>query len=191
MSEPLSQAGISIFYVSTFETDFLLIPEGDLPKALDVLKKKFTVDDSVSTTTSSTILNEFQNSIFCPQTPDIATDAHEAPFHLRHPMRVHSDRLQLVSLPPESLSSLGTIVLRLIFHPDDRSRNFFACASLENRVSLVVRAVERRLLEEGGAQVNAYKEDFVRLYVDTTMLGFGTKSQISSYLSVDHSYHLR
>jgi hypothetical protein len=35
---PLSEAGVSIFAVSTFDTDYLLVKDKDLPAALDALR---------------------------------------------------------------------------------------------------------------------------------------------------------
>eukprot|EP01126_Amoeba_proteus_P006383 TRINITY_DN1223_c0_g1_i11.p1 TRINITY_DN1223_c0_g1~~TRINITY_DN1223_c0_g1_i11.p1 ORF type:complete len:167 (+),score=23.59 TRINITY_DN1223_c0_g1_i11:176-676(+) len=43
LSKPLAEAGISIFYISTFETNLVLIAEGDIPVALDVLKTRFKI----------------------------------------------------------------------------------------------------------------------------------------------------
>ncbi len=39
LSEPLARAGISIFAISTFETDIILIRETDLEKARDALSR--------------------------------------------------------------------------------------------------------------------------------------------------------
>lgn len=41
LSKPLSEAKISIFAVSTFDTDYLLVKEENLEKAKEVLGKKF------------------------------------------------------------------------------------------------------------------------------------------------------
>lgn len=39
LSKPLAEAGISIFYVSTYETDYLLVEEENLEKAKEILSK--------------------------------------------------------------------------------------------------------------------------------------------------------
>jgi hypothetical protein len=36
---PLAAAGISVFAVSTFDTDYLLIPDADLPRATEALQR--------------------------------------------------------------------------------------------------------------------------------------------------------
>jgi hypothetical protein len=36
---PLAQAGISVFAVSTFDTDYLLVKENDFPAACEALRK--------------------------------------------------------------------------------------------------------------------------------------------------------
>jgi uncharacterized protein len=38
VANPLSEAGISIFAISTFETDYFLVKEEDLKKALEILR---------------------------------------------------------------------------------------------------------------------------------------------------------
>eukprot|EP00743_Colponemidia_sp_Colp-15_P002827 GILK01003059.1.p1 GENE.GILK01003059.1~~GILK01003059.1.p1 ORF type:complete len:325 (+),score=52.20 GILK01003059.1:42-977(+) len=42
-AEPLFQAHIPLFYLSTFSTDYTLVMQADLDRALEVLKTKFTV----------------------------------------------------------------------------------------------------------------------------------------------------
>jgi hypothetical protein len=37
LAEPLSEAGISIFAISTFDTDYILVKEADLDRAVEVL----------------------------------------------------------------------------------------------------------------------------------------------------------
>ena len=40
LTTPLADAGISIFAVSTFDTDYLLVKEKDLAAAVDVLRRR-------------------------------------------------------------------------------------------------------------------------------------------------------
>lgn len=39
LSMPLTEVGVSVFAVSTFDTDYLLVKERDLPTALDALRR--------------------------------------------------------------------------------------------------------------------------------------------------------
>ena len=43
LSGPLAQAGISIFYISTNQSDFVLVPESRLHDAVNSLNKEFAV----------------------------------------------------------------------------------------------------------------------------------------------------
>jgi len=43
LSDPLAKAGISIFYMSTSETDFTLVPEERIYDAIDCLEEEFTI----------------------------------------------------------------------------------------------------------------------------------------------------
>ncbi len=38
LAQPLAQAKISIFTISTYDTDYLLVREGSLPEAIRVLR---------------------------------------------------------------------------------------------------------------------------------------------------------
>jgi hypothetical protein len=40
LANPLAQAGISIFALSTYETDYLLVRQSDLEKALQILRQE-------------------------------------------------------------------------------------------------------------------------------------------------------
>jgi hypothetical protein len=40
LAAPLAEAGISVFAVSTFDTDYLLVRENDLPAALEALRRQ-------------------------------------------------------------------------------------------------------------------------------------------------------
>jgi hypothetical protein len=40
LTAPLAEAGISIFVISTFDTDYLLVKAEDLPKAVGVLRRQ-------------------------------------------------------------------------------------------------------------------------------------------------------
>jgi hypothetical protein len=40
LTDPLAEAGISVFAVSTFDTDYVLIKEKDLATGLDVLRRQ-------------------------------------------------------------------------------------------------------------------------------------------------------
>jgi hypothetical protein len=39
IAEPLAQAGLSIFAISTYDTDYVLVKSRDLPAALDALRR--------------------------------------------------------------------------------------------------------------------------------------------------------
>ncbi len=43
---PLSESGIAVFAISTYDTDYILVKEEDLPHAMDVLGKICTVRNS-------------------------------------------------------------------------------------------------------------------------------------------------
>ena len=43
LSAPLAEAGIAVFVISTFDTDYLLVKESDLSKAVRVLRHRHSV----------------------------------------------------------------------------------------------------------------------------------------------------
>src|SRR5262249_18103286 len=40
LTAPLAEAGISVFAISTFDTDYLLVKEQDLGRAVDILRRR-------------------------------------------------------------------------------------------------------------------------------------------------------
>ena len=40
LTTPLAEAGISVFAISTFDTDYLLVKAEDLERAVDVLRRR-------------------------------------------------------------------------------------------------------------------------------------------------------
>ena len=48
LAAPLAEAGISVFAVSTFDTDYLLVKEADFEKAVAVLTAGRTFDHEMS-----------------------------------------------------------------------------------------------------------------------------------------------
>jgi uncharacterized protein len=53
MAEPLARAGISIFALSTFDTDYVLVKEPDLQRAVEVLREAGHVVESPTPAGSS------------------------------------------------------------------------------------------------------------------------------------------
>jgi hypothetical protein len=39
IADPLAEAGLSIFAISTFDTDYVLVKSGDLPAAVEALER--------------------------------------------------------------------------------------------------------------------------------------------------------
>jgi hypothetical protein len=49
MTVPVAEAGVGVFALSTFDTDYLLVKEEDLPAAIDALRRRgHTVDSAGS-----------------------------------------------------------------------------------------------------------------------------------------------
>ena len=40
LTTPLAEAGVSVFAISTFDTDYLLVKAEDLERAVDVLRRR-------------------------------------------------------------------------------------------------------------------------------------------------------
>jgi hypothetical protein len=149
LSEPLAKAAISIFYLATEQSDFVLVPEIKIAQALECLKKSFD------------IVTEGLDDIF-HSLPQQSTSSNfiESKFHsLTSPPL----EIKLCSLDKDSLPSLGSWLIKLVFFPSTKPR-FFSYTITEDEISLIL---DRSLLEtfpgKSSLQVSAETWKLIRV----------------------------
>jgi len=128
MSVPLAAAGISIFNLSTYETDYVLVPESRIYDALDAMNKEFKI--------LTEGLEEIEKEIPRPSSatvPQIVTPS-VSKFKLSPP----SHELYLVGVRKEMIAGVGQNMLRMLLFPQDEKRGFISYTETEDEVSIMV-----------------------------------------------------
>jgi hypothetical protein len=166
VARPLAAAHLSIFYLSSYDTDFLLVAESDLDAATRVLAQHFTVLD-----------DDCGGSPLAKSPLPLSTlgAAAAALTTVRRTLAVDSTKLHLIGLAPSSLVAAAGIILQLVLWPQTTPRSFFALCVTSDRVSVVCDDVGLRALESLGEHVSllSYSTSFVRVQVQAQeQLGF-------------------
>ncbi|KJE97286.1 hypothetical protein CAOG_07720 [Capsaspora owczarzaki ATCC 30864] len=154
VTKPLAEANITIFYLSTYQNDFIMVPERLLEAAVIVLSKNYKVFDDSHTGDD---YDEFGNSLVkksdtttvasAVQSEEAVLPAAAAPEAKKiHPVIVHDKHVYLACVPRDQLSSVALTLIELMLYSeekdsaenDDPMRHFFSFALVDNTISLVL-----------------------------------------------------
>lgn len=137
---PLADQNISVFMLSTYQTDFILVRERDLPFVTHTLSSEFTILRVVNGETVAAENLSFTNGFVKPkmvQRPVI------------HPLSSPSNRFCVTSLDPDTLPAVATLLMDVMFYSngvkdpmaasDDCGHiRFFSFSLIEGYISLVM-----------------------------------------------------
>ncbi|KAJ0062198.1 hypothetical protein NL108_017686 [Boleophthalmus pectinirostris] len=137
---PLADHNISVFMLSTYQTDYILVRERDLPMVMHTLSSEFTLFRVVNGETVAAALLGVTNGFDKPKL---------APRPVIHPLSSPSNLFCVTSLDPDTLPPVATLLMDLMFYsgspkdggacPDDASRiRFFSFSLIEGYISLVM-----------------------------------------------------
>ncbi|KAL0089603.1 hypothetical protein J3Q64DRAFT_1729410 [Phycomyces blakesleeanus] len=161
LSGPLAQGKFSIFYMSTYQTDFVLIKERRLRRAVSLLQEHgFDIDDenieNSDTTTQHTQepqLKSLRSHNGSDAAVSISVDPRISNIYPRDLFEscVLEDELRCVGLNPHYRSQYINTVLKIICYPEMILKNynneetrFFSYTASSDGISLVA---DRRILE--------------------------------------------
>ncbi|XP_021573039.1 cytosolic arginine sensor for mTORC1 subunit 2 [Carlito syrichta] len=137
---PLADQNISVFMLSTYQTDFILVRERDLPLVTHTLSSEFTILRVVNGETVAAENLGITNGFVKPklvQRPVI------------HPLSSPSNRFCVTSLDPDTLPAVATLLMDVMFYSnrlkdptaagDDGGHiRFFSFSLIEGYISLVM-----------------------------------------------------
>ncbi|KAM9332800.1 cytosolic arginine sensor for mTORC1 subunit 2 [Pholidichthys leucotaenia] len=137
---PLADHNISVFMLSTYQTDFILVRARDLPMVMDTLSSEFTLLRVVNGETVAAHNLGVTNGFVKPKL---------APRPIIHPLSSPSNRFCVTSLDPDTLSSVATLLMDVMFYSggqkdagssgeDSNHISFFSFSLIEGYVSLVM-----------------------------------------------------
>ncbi|OWK11265.1 hypothetical protein Celaphus_00007167 [Cervus elaphus hippelaphus] len=146
---PLADQNISVFMLSTYQTDFILVRERDLPFVTHTLSSEFTILRVVNGETVAAENLGITNGFVKPkmvQRPVI------------HPLSSPSNRFCVTSLDPDTLPTVATLLMDVMFYSngvkdplvsgDDCDHiRFFSFSLIEGYISLVMDVQTQQSLE--------------------------------------------
>ncbi|KAK6473497.1 cytosolic arginine sensor for mTORC1 subunit 2 [Huso huso] len=185
---PLADHNISVFMLSTYQTDFILVRERDLPLVMHTLSSEFTllrvVNGEAVAANSLGVTNGFVKPKLV-QRPVI------------HPLSSPSNMFCVTSLDPVTLPSVATILMDIMFYssgvkesaaPSDDLEyiRFFSFSLIEGYVSLVMDEETQKRFPLNVLFTSASGELWKMVRIGGQPLGFdecGIVAQISESLA--------
>ncbi|XP_006859777.1 PREDICTED: GATS-like protein 2 [Chrysochloris asiatica] len=187
---PLADQNISVFMLSTYQTDFILVRERDLPFVTHTLSSEFTILRVVNGETVAADNTGITNGFVKPkmvQRPII------------HPLSSPSNRFCVTSLDPDTLPAVATLLMDVMFysngvkdsmaagdeHDHDHIR-FFSFSLIEGYISLVMDVQTQQRFPSNLLFMSASGELWKMVRIGGQPLGFdecGIVAQISEPLA--------
>ncbi|XP_025720440.1 cytosolic arginine sensor for mTORC1 subunit 2 [Callorhinus ursinus] len=185
---PLADQNISVFMLSTYQTDFILVRERDLPFVTHTLSSEFTILRVVNGETVAAENLGITNGFVKPkmvQRPVI------------HPLSSPSNRFCVTSLDPDTLPAVATLLMDVMFYSngvkdpmaagDDCGHiRFFSFSLIEGYISLVMDVQTQQRFPSNLLFTSASGELWKMVRIGGQPLGFdecGIVAQISEPLA--------
>lgn len=185
---PLADQNISVFMLSTYQTDFILVRERDLPFVTHTLSSEFTILRVVNGETVAAENLGITNGFVKPkmvQRPVI------------HPLSSPSNRFCVTSLDPDTLPTVATLLMDVMFYSngvkdplasgDDCDHiRFFSFSLIEGYISLVMDVQTQQRFPSNLLFTSASGELWKMVRIGGQPLGFdecGIVAQISEPLA--------
>nr|XP_057926696.1 cytosolic arginine sensor for mTORC1 subunit 1 [Doryrhamphus excisus] len=141
---PLAQQHVSVFMLSTYQTDFILVREKDLSIVVSTLEEEFNIYREVG---GESILVRGQDL-----SNGLEKNGKEAMRPTLHPVLIPQNQFCVMSLDPDTLPSIATTLIDVIFYSssakddeaspspsqDLESIKFFSFSLIDGYVSLVM-----------------------------------------------------
>uniref|UniRef100_A0A3Q2WTC0 Cytosolic arginine sensor for mTORC1 subunit 2 n=3 Tax=Haplochromini TaxID=319058 RepID=A0A3Q2WTC0_HAPBU len=122
---PLADHNISVFMLSTYQTDFILVRERDLPMVMHTLSSEFTLFRVVNGETVAAHNLGVTNGFVKPKLGKM-------PRPIIHPLSSPSNMFCVTSLDPDTLPSVATLLMDVMFYSGGFPNNvLFTSASGE------------------------------------------------------------
>jgi len=128
LSDPLAKAGISIFNLSTSDTDYALVPEDRIYDAIDCLEEEFTL--------LTEGLEELAKIV--PRPEKKTNERNDERVCKQHPLSLPRSEIYICSFRKDEASAIATSLLKIIFFPKSAESRFFSYTESEDEISLLL-----------------------------------------------------
>ncbi|KAE8292013.1 Cytosolic arginine sensor for mTORC1 subunit 1 [Larimichthys crocea] len=140
---PLAQQHVSVFMLSTYQTDFILVREKDLSIVISTLEEEFNIYKEVGGESVPVQCTDVSNGL--------QKNGKEALQPTVHPVLIPQNQFCVMSLDPDTLPSIATTLIDVLFYsncPKDDAQSspsqdldcikFFSFSLIDGYISLVM-----------------------------------------------------
>ncbi|XP_015280815.1 PREDICTED: GATS-like protein 3 [Gekko japonicus] len=128
---PLAEHNVSVLMLSTYQTDFILVREKDLPVVIHTLEGEFDIYKEVNGEPVPANCDEASNGFLKPKQAVNATV---------HPVQSPQNRFCILSVAPDSLPAIATILIDVLFYShSSQSECSRGCAAWSGKESRLLR----------------------------------------------------
>lgn len=144
---PLAEHSVSVLMLSTYQTDFILVREKDLPVVIHTLSREFDIYKEVNGEPVPANCEDASNGFLKPKSMVSATV---------HPVQTPPNRFCILSIAPDTLPAIATILIDVLFYSPSPSKEatpsgqdldsitFFAFSLIEGYISIVMDAETKK-----------------------------------------------
>ncbi|XP_062874162.1 cytosolic arginine sensor for mTORC1 subunit 1 [Trichomycterus rosablanca] len=138
---PLAEQHVSVFMLSTYQTDFILVREKDLSVVIHTLAEEFNIFKEVNGESVPVSVQDVSNGL--------QRNGRDVPHSTVHPVLIPNNQFCVMSLDPDTLPGIATTLIDVLFfsnsHRDDGNSSadlecvkFFSFSLIDGYVSLVM-----------------------------------------------------
>ncbi|XP_056888271.1 cytosolic arginine sensor for mTORC1 subunit 1 isoform X1 [Takifugu flavidus] len=137
---PLAQQHVSVFMLSTYQTDFILVRESDLSVVISTLEEEFSIFKEVGGESIPVHSQDVSNGL--------QKNGREAIQPTVHPVLIPQNQFCVMSLDPATLPSIATTLIDVLFYsnspkeedgsPSSQGIKFFSFSLIDGYISLVM-----------------------------------------------------
>uniref|UniRef100_H2UY91 Cytosolic arginine sensor for mTORC1 subunit 1 n=1 Tax=Takifugu rubripes TaxID=31033 RepID=H2UY91_TAKRU len=140
---PLAQQHVSVFMLSTYQTDFILVRESDLSVVISTLEEEFSIFKEVGGESIPVHSQDVSNGL--------QKNGREGTPHFPptvHPVLIPQNQFCVMSLDPATLPSIATTLIDVLFYsnspkeeegsPSSQGIKFFSFSLIDGYISLVM-----------------------------------------------------
>lgn len=186
---PLANRRLSIFCLSTCQTDYVLIREEDLQSVTQCLAPHFKIFREVGGSSEPVTLDSSQNGGHEP----------EAKQAIMYPLHFPTNNFLVTSLQPDMLPKITSSLLQVLFYPETAdsiegessttTEQFVSYSLIDDRISLVLDVDLLDRFPDNCICVDSAKERWRMVHTGVQDLGFeeyGIVAQIAEPLASDN-----
>ncbi|KAM9118265.1 cytosolic arginine sensor for mTORC1 subunit 1 [Pangshura tecta] len=140
---PLAEHNVSVLMLSTYQTDFILVREKDLPVVVHTLTSEFDIYKEVKGESIPVNCDDMSNGFLKPKSAASPTV---------HPVQSPQNRFCILTVAPDTLPAIATVLIDVLFYSHSPLKEaapgsqdldfirFFAFSLIEGYISIVMDA---------------------------------------------------